>query len=210
MINTGVVAADRARVFGLTGGIASGKSTVARMFAALGAPVIDADELAREVVEPGQPALAEIVTRFGSDMLDPTGRLDRKKLGALVFSDERARDDLNAIVHPRIAAAGQRAIARYEAAGHSLVLYEAALIVEKRLYTAMAGLVVVSVPEQTQRARLMARDDIDAEAADARLAAQAPLAEKLAVADHVIDNTGTTEQTRAQVERVWRALGDCE
>lgn len=195
-----------ARVIGLTGGIASGKSTVADMLRALGAHIIDADQLARRVVEPGTPALAELVARFGADILQPDGTLDRKRLGDIVFADPEARQALNRITHPRIAAASQEAIARLAAAGVDPIVYEAALIVENQLYTWMQGLIVVSVPPEVQLARLMARDGLTEDAARARLAAQLPLADKVAVADHVIDNSGSLDDTRARVRAVWDRL----
>jgi dephospho-CoA kinase len=195
-----------ARIIGLTGGIASGKSTVSDMLRALGAHVIDADQVARDVVAPGTPALAEIQARFGSEVLQPDGALDRKKLGAIVFADAGARRELERITHPRIAAATQQEIARLSAAGVDPVIYDAALIVENRLYTWMQGLIVVSVPPETQVARLMIRDDIDEAAAQARIAAQLPLADKVAVATYVIDNGGTRAETEAQVHALWQRL----
>jgi dephospho-CoA kinase len=195
-----------ARIIGLTGGIASGKSTVSDMLRALGAHVIDADQVARDVVAPGTPALAEIRARFGSEVLQPDGALDRKKLGAMVFADAGARRELERITHPRIAAATQQEIARLSAAGVDPVIYDAALIVENRLYTWMQGLIVVSVPPETQVARLMIRDDIDEAAAQARIAAQLPLADKVAVATYVIDNGGTRAETEAQVHALWQRL----
>lgn len=194
------------RVIGLTGGIASGKSTVTEMLRALGAPIVDADLLARQVVEPGSPALAEIAERFGADVITADGTLDRKKLGAVVFEDPDARRDLNRITHPRIAMAGQQAIAAHGANGAKVVIYDAALIVENKLHLGLAGLIVVSLPREVQRRRLMARDQIDEEAAEARIAAQLPLEEKVAVADYVIDNSGTLDETRAQVEKVWAQI----
>jgi dephospho-CoA kinase len=176
------------------------------MLRELDAQVVDADELARRVVEPGAPALAEIVARFGQEVLDPSGALDRKKLGAIVFADAEARQALERITHPRIAAAASRELARLAAEGHDAVIYEAALIVEKKLYTWMDGLVVVSLPPEVQLARLMERDGIDREAAASRIAAQLPLADKIAVADHVIDNSGTQDQTRAQVRALWQRI----
>lgn len=134
------------RVIGLTGGIASGKSTVAAMLRALGAPIVDADLLAREVVEPGTPALAEIEARFGAEVLGPDGRLDRKRLGERVFADPGARAALNAITHPRIAQASAAALAELATAGHKVAFYEAALLVENRLHERLGGLIVVSVP----------------------------------------------------------------
>lgn len=195
-----------ARVIGLTGGIACGKSTVAAILRELGAPVVDADEVARRVVEPGSPALAEIAERFGPEVIDESGALDRKRLGAIVFSDPAARAELERITHPRIAATGRADIARHIAAGAEVVIYEAALIVEKQLHRAMNGLIVVSLPSDVQRQRLMIRDQIDAEEAGRRLAAQLPLADKLAVADYVIDNAGDRAQTEVRVRDLWRRI----
>jgi len=191
-------------VVGLTGGIACGKSTVAAQLAELGVPIVDADALAREVVAPGTSGLAAIVERFGSDVLLADGSLDRKKLGERVFSDPDARRALNAITHPRIAAAGLeklRALADHPAPYR---VYEAALLVENGMAKAFAALVVVTVDEATQLARLMARDGSTEDEARARIASQLPLAKKVEVADHVIDNSGAPEDTRAQV----RALHD--
>jgi dephospho-CoA kinase len=196
------------RVIGLTGGIASGKSTAAAMLRELGAPLIDADELAREVVEPGTPALAEIVARWGSGVLAPDGQLDRKKLGALVFADESQRKELNRITHPRIAAAAQERLAALRQAGAPAVVYEAALIVENQLHRGMNGLIVVSVPPDVQQRRLMQRDGLSEDEAEARLRAQLPLANKIAVATHVIDNSGTLQQTRSQVQNVWKQINE--
>lgn len=195
-----------ARVIGLTGGIASGKSTVSAMLRALGAHVIDADEVARQVVAPGSPALAEIAAQFGPDVLLPDGTLDRKKLGARVFADADARRALERITHPRIGAATQQEIARLSAAGVDPIIYDAALIVENRLYAWMQGLIVVSVPHEVQVARLMIRDDIDEAAAEARIAAQLPLADKVAVATEVVDNSGVLGETEAQVRALWARL----
>jgi dephospho-CoA kinase len=197
-----------ARIIGLTGGIASGKSLVAATLRELGAPVVDADLLARQVVEPGQPALAELAARFGPDVIAADGTLDRKRVGEIVFADPAARADLNRITHPRIAAAGQAEILRHTEAGAKVIIYEAALIVENGMHRALGGLIVVAVPREVQLARLMKRDGIDATAAEQRLAAQLPLGDKVAVATHVIDNAGTPAETRAQVERLWRQLQD--
>jgi dephospho-CoA kinase len=176
------------------------------MLRELGAPVVDADELARRVVEPGAPALAEIVAHFGPDVLGADGALDRKKLGAVVFGDAGAREALERITHPRIAAAAQAELARLAQEGHDVIIYEAALIVEKQLHTWMDGLIVVSLPAEVQLVRLMERDGIDRDAAARRLAAQLPLADKIAVADHVIDNSGPVDHTRDQVRAVWQRI----
>lgn len=179
---------------------------MARILRELGAPVVDADQLARDVVEPGSPALAEITARFGDDVIGEDGRLDRQKLGEIVFNDDEARAALNAIIHPRIAEASMSAIAAHAAAGAEAVVYEAALLVENNAYGWMHALIVVSLPPDEQRRRLMARDDITAEEAEARLRSQLPLADKVAVADYVIDNSGTLDQTRRRTEEVWAAV----
>jgi len=190
------------RVIGLTGGIASGKSTVARLLGELGADVVDADQLAREVVAPGQPALDEIVERFGRGVLDASGALDRKALGARVFADPEERRALERITHPRIAALGQARLAEI-AQRAPVAIYEAALLVEKQLHHALDGLIVVTVDEARQVERLRARDHIDEAAARARLAAQAAQIEKIRAADYVIDNSGNLEETRRQVVAAW-------
>ncbi len=194
------------RIYGLTGGIGSGKSTVAAMLRELGAPVIDADALAREVVAPGSEGLAEVVRAFGAEVLDPSGALDRKKLGAIVFADPARRRRLEGITHPRIAAEAMRRAAALGAEGHAVAFYEAALLVENGSHAGLAGLVVVSAPENVQVRRVRERDGTTEAEARARLAAQLPLAEKLRVATHVIDNAGDLGATRAQVEALWRRL----
>jgi len=191
-----------AHVIGLTGGIASGKSTVSRMLAERGAAIVDADLLARQVVEPGQPALTELVARFGTAILTPDGRLDRKRLGAIAFSDPGARGDLGRITHPRIAAASAAAIATWADAGANVVFYEAALLVENRAHAGLAGLIVVAASPEVQQARVMARDGLTAEEARARIAAQAPLADKLAAATWVIQNDGDPAALAREVDRV--------
>lgn len=190
---------DTPVLVGLTGGIASGKSTVSRALAALGVVIIDADVIAREVVEPGEPALDEIVARFGEGVLGEDGRLNREALGRVIFGDDDARRALGHITHPRI---GQRMWQRAEEAGeagHRWVIYDAALIVENGLHHMLDALIVVNTSAEVQRARLMARDGLDAAAAEARLASQLPLAEKLKHAHYIIDNDGTLEETLAQV-----------
>jgi len=190
------------RVFGLTGGIASGKSTVGRMFASLGVSVVDADMLAREVVQPGQPALQAIAQAFGPKVFLPDGSLDRKSLASLVFADDKARAKLEAILHPRIREAFQRERAIVEAKGAPLMLYEASLLVETGEYLSLDGLIVVATPLEVQVQRLAARDGLTEEEALRRIRAQAPLATKLAVADYVIDGSAPLKTTREQVHRV--------
>jgi dephospho-CoA kinase len=192
-------------VIGLTGGIASGKSTVAKLLVERGAIVIDADALARKVVEPGQPALAELVARFGAAILTADGQLDRKRLGAMTLgpgADPTARADLGKITHPRIAAASARAIAEASESGAHVVFYEAALLVENRAYQGLAGLIVVASTAEAQEARLVARDSLTLADARARIAAQAPLDAKLAVATWVIRNDGQLDHLTAQVDEL--------
>lgn len=189
---------------GLTGGIASGKSTVARMLAERGVPVIDADALAREVVGPGTAALAAIAARWPGVVRD--GALDRQALGAIVFADAAERAALEAIVHPAIRAEAFRRLETLEAAGAPVAVYEAALLVETGLDRELDALIVVSLPEEEQVRRLVARDGVPEAAARARVAAQAPLAEKLARAHYVIENTGDLADLRARVDEVWSAV----
>jgi len=192
---------------GLTGGIATGKSAVSEMFRALGAVIIDADVLAREVVEPGEPALAEIARDFGSNMIAADGRLDRKALGAVVFADSARRRRLEAITHPRIRERFDRRLG--DLAGQQfkgLVFFDAAVMIESGNYKNMDRLVVVVTDETTQIARLMARDGCTREDALARIRSQMPLSEKAKLADHVIDNSGSRAATESEVRRVQVAL----
>ena len=193
-------------VFGLTGGLASGKSTVAARFRARGVPVIDADQIAREVVEPGSEGLAAIVEAFGHGVLAPDGSLDRARLGDLVFAAADKRRALNAILHPRIAARSAQHIAALDAAGEKLACYEAALLVENNLADAFRPLVVVAVPLDVQLARATARDSSTEEQARARIAAQLPIASKTAAADYVIDNAGETTTTERRADEVLDAI----
>ena len=193
-------------VFGLTGGIGSGKSTVATHLRARGVPVIDADVLAREVVAKGSEGLAEIVATFGAEVLAEDGELDRPKLAARVFGDEDARRKLNAITHPRVRDLALARVAEHGAAGEPLVCYEVPLLVETGLADALRPLVVVSVSEATQIARTMARDGMTEAEARARIAAQMPLAEKEKLADYVIDNSGAREETLRQMDAALSAI----
>jgi dephospho-CoA kinase len=181
-------------LFGLTGGIASGKSTVAARFRGRGLPVIDADGLAREVVAPGTDGLRALVDAFGAGVLGPGGALDRGAVARIVFSDDDARRKLNAITHPRITALSMERAAALAKTGEPLACYEAALIVENGVADAFRPLVVVACPEDVQLARLLGRDGATAEDARARIRAQKPLADKVAVADFVVDTSGTLEE----------------
>mgnify|MGYP001815755816 CR=1 FL=1 len=181
---------------GLTGGIASGKSTVAVMFAELGVPVIDTDVIAREVVDPGRPALEEIRQRFGERMIDARGRLDRAAMRRAVFADDDARRDLEAILHPRIGAETRRQAA---AAGGEYQLIVVPLLVDSALREFVDRVLVVDCDEETQLERLLERDAESPDQARRMLAAQASRQERLDIADDVIVNSGTLEETRNQV-----------
>lgn len=193
------------RVFGLTGGIATGKSTVSAMFRERGVPIIDADVVAREVVEPGQPALEAIARRFPG-VIAADGTLDRALLGERIFTDPRERDALNAIVHPQVQQAVIEKTSALAAAGAPRVIYDAALLIENDLDRALDGVILVVAPREVQRARLMARNLLTAAQADARIDSQMPLELKKPRARWIIDNGGTLEATRAQVLRVYEAL----
>ena len=194
------------RLIGLTGGIATGKSTVAALLAERGATVIDSDQLAREVVEPGEPALAEIERRFGPGVIDRTGALDRAALGAIVFADPEARRALEAITHPRIAELTRQRIADAAARDASVVIVDIPLLFENNREDAVEGVLLVYAPEAVQIRRLERRDGLDEAAARQRLAAQMPIEEKRARATWIIDNSGTPEETRRQVDRWWEEL----
>jgi len=191
------------RVLGLTGGIGSGKSMVAQMFARLGAVVIDADQLAREVVEPGQPALQEIAVTFGPDVILPDGSLDRPKLAGIIFADPVERAKLDAITHPRIRALMDEQI-KVRRSGPGLVIADIPLLYENGLTNTVEAVIVVWVDPTTQLQRIRQRDGLSAEAARQRIAAQMPLDAKRARADHVIDNSGSRDNTRRQVEAIYR------
>jgi dephospho-CoA kinase len=194
----------------LTGGIASGKSTVAQRFAELGAVVIDADRLAREVVEPGTPGLARIVEEFGSGVLSADGTLDRVALGAIVFGDEQARRTLNAITHPAI---GERSRALFAAAREAdadgVVVYDVPLLADssgRGRIDEFDRVVVASAEEETRVRRLVELRGMDEADARRRIASQAPEAARLAIADDVIDTNGTLDETIAQVDALWATL----
>lgn len=191
---------------GLTGGIASGKSTVARIFSTLGVAVVDADALAREVVMPGTDGLREIVDAFGVAVLNEAGELDRKRLGAIVFGDAVARARLNAITHPKIAALSAERLSGLQDSPAPFLVYEAALLVEGGLHRAMAALIVVTSEAETQTLRIQSRDGLTPDEANARIEAQMPTEKKVAVADHVIVNDGDLAQLRARTEDVHRML----
>lgn len=193
-------------LIGLTGGIACGKSFVSRLLAERGAIIVDADQVARYVVAPGSAGLAQVVEAFGDGILAPDGALDRAKLGQMAFSDPAVRQRLEGILHPAIARESMVQLADAAARKPPLVVYDAALLIEAGRSDLFRPLVVVSAPTAVQRERLMARDGLEPADADARLAAQMPVAEKVKRADHVIHNGGTRAETEAQVDALWAAL----
>ncbi|GBC86568.1 Dephospho-CoA kinase [bacterium HR12] len=190
---------------GLTGGIGSGKTTVARMLERRGAVVFDADVLARKAVEPGTPGFNAVVERFGASVLAPGGDLDREALASIVFADPAARRDLEAIVHPEVRRMFSEACEAYRDTD-AVVVFSAPLLVETGMHSAFDVLIVVAATERTQIERLMRGRGMSEEQIRARIAAQAPLEEKAAVADILIDNEGTLEELEAQVDRVWADL----
>ena len=192
---------------GLTGGIATGKCTVTALLASPSVRVVDADALAREVVEPGTPAYARIVAEFGRDVLQPDGRLDRARVGQIVFPDPAKRKWLESVTHPAIRARFERIMADLERQGFDgILIWDAALLVESGGHKNMDKVVVVTTDPDTQLRRLTARDGSSEAAARARTASQMPLAVKARAGDYVIDNSGTREQTEARVREVYRAL----
>ncbi len=192
-------------IYGLTGGIATGKSTVAKMFSQLGVPCVDADRVAREVVAPGTPGLKEVVAKFGPRVLLPDGTLNRTALADIVFGDPKARTDLNQIMHPRIAMESARQC--NELTKHNpYVLYEAALLVETQQQDRFHGLIVTTAPEEIQRARLAARNQLSTQEIEARLNAQITNDERIALADHVIHTDTSPQETERQVHEVHRQI----
>jgi len=190
-------------VVGLTGGIASGKSTVARFLREAGVPVLDADSLGHMVLEPDGTAYHAVIERFGRGILAADGTtIDRQKLGGLVFDDPARRQELEAVTHPEITALAGRGLELIAERGEPLAVYEAALLVETGIYRGLAALVVVSCPLEDQVKRVCARDGISAPAAAARIASQLPLADKLAVADYQIVNDDDFEQLRLRTLEV--------
>ncbi|MCP4602883.1 MAG: dephospho-CoA kinase [Proteobacteria bacterium] len=194
------------KVVGLTGGIASGKSTIARFFREAGVPVIDADKLGHMVLAEDGEAYKAVVEAFGSDVLSDGGRIDRLKLGDKVFNNSERRAELEAITHPAIARLSKQGMDLIAQKGEPLAIYEAALLVETGVYKGMEALVVVSCSVANQMKRLVSRDGFSKDAAAARIASQFPLTEKLAIADYVIDNNGTIDETKIQVAKILDAL----
>ncbi|MBW2475786.1 MAG: dephospho-CoA kinase [Deltaproteobacteria bacterium] len=193
-------------ILGVTGGIASGKSTVANRFAELGAAVVSADQLAREAVRPGTETLAALVKAFGEAILTEDGTLDRKEVAALIFRDGEARHTLEAIVHPEIALLALERMAMLQEGGVSLIIYEAPLLFETGADQRVDQTLMVLVEPDVQIQRIMLRDRLNLESAKARIAAQWPQMDKVVRADYVIDNSGPLPQTRHAVDCLFKYL----
>ena len=194
------------RIYGLTGNTGTGKTTVAERLRQRGVAVVDADEMARRVVEPGTEAIAEIEKTFGEEYIDETGHLRRQALGRLVFQDPSARRKLEAITHPRVARLTQQRFQQLKEEGHHVAVYDAPLIVEANMVPMFEGLVVVIAGRDEQLARIMKRDDLSREDANHRIDAQIPIEEKAKLADFVIDNTGLESSLDGQIDALMRWL----
>jgi dephospho-CoA kinase len=198
---------DLGLTFGLTGGVASGKSTVAQYFQELGAYIIDADRVGHEIIEPGRPAYQEILERFGKDILDSSGHIDRQKLGPTVFADPQQLQLLNAIVHPRIIRRMQELAAQQQRRNpHAVVIVDAALIFESGMGGTLRKVMVAWCRPEQQLQRLMAKTGISREEAERRIQAQMPVEEKRRRADYVIDCSGSKEEASRQAERLFPEL----
>ena len=187
---------------GLTGGIATGKTTISNYLKSIDIPVLDADEYARKVVEPGTPGLAEITNTFGEQVLRADGSLNRKLLGQIVFNDSSSRQTLNDITHPRIQQMMADELHRLAEQQTPLVILDIPLLLENNNVAGADAVMVVSIPESLQLTRLMQRNNLTEKEAHARISAQMPLVEKEKLADFVIDNSGTISNTQKQVEKV--------
>ncbi|WP_405084684.1 dephospho-CoA kinase [Microbispora sp. NBC_01389] len=189
---------------GLTGGIGSGKSEVSRRLAARGAVVVDADKIAREVVEPGTPGLAQIVAAFGEGVLRPGGALDRERLGSIVFADTEKLRVLNGIVHPKVGERSEQL--QREAPDDAVVVYDVPLLAENNLAPLYDVVIVVDTPDDVRLERLLRSRGMPEADARARIAAQASREDRLRIADIVIANEGSLDQLEAQVDKVWQDL----
>ncbi|MEU7937043.1 dephospho-CoA kinase [Microbispora bryophytorum] len=189
---------------GLTGGIGSGKSEVSRRLAARGAVVVDADKIAREVVEPGTPGLAEIVEAFGEGVLRPDGTLDRERLGAIVFADAEKLKVLNGIVHPKVGERSEQL--QREAPDDAVVVYDVPLLAENKLAARYDVVIVVDTPDEVRLERLLRLRGMREADARARIAAQASREDRLRIADIVIGNEGSLDDLDAEVDKVWQDL----
>ncbi len=195
------------KIAALTGGIATGKSTIARMFQKCGAHLIDADVVARQIVAPGQPAWREIVAHFGQEILRETGELDRKQLGAIIFQHPEERQALNHITHPRVIAEIRREEARLHLRSpKTLIIVDVPLLIETGMHTDYPAVILAYLPEAAQLRRLMERDQLSEADARRRIQAQMPIEEKLRCATHVVNNAGSLEETFRQAQAIYAAL----
>ena len=194
------------KLVGLTGGIASGKSTVAAVLRRLGASIVNADELSREVVQPGQDAWNEITKSFGSDILQEDMTLDRKKLRKIVFDNPEARKKLEAIIHPRVRALAEKRIGELAAFGSSVIVYEVPLLFEAQIHLWLRPVILVACDIETQKKRLLERDHLTELEAQQHLDAQMSLAEKRKLADYVIENDTTLEELEQRVRAVLQKI----
>lgn len=190
-------------ILGITGNIASGKSSVARELARRGALVVDADQLAREVVVPGSETLRQLVSAFGTGILQSDGQLDRTALGRTIFADDQARKRLDSIMHPAIARLSVERLEQLRQQDHPLIVYEAPLLYEVGAQTRVDKVLLVTVSPEVQLQRLLDRDGLDKEQAQQRIAAQMPQQQKVARADYLIDNSGSWVATLKQIEALW-------
>ncbi|KAF6759798.1 dephospho-CoA kinase-domain-containing protein [Ephemerocybe angulata] len=193
-------------VIGLTGGIATGKSTVSNILKAKGLPVVDADIIARQVVEPGTPGLAKIRAHFGDAVIQKDGTLDRKALGSIIFNDKKQRAKLNSIVHPAVQKAMFWEVVKHWFRGERLCVLDVPLLIEGPLHRMVGNIVVVYCSEDTQLKRLMLRDGSSQEDAVSRLRSQMPIAQKMAYANIVVNNSGTREELDVQVDGLVQSL----
>lgn len=197
------------QVIGLTGGIASGKSTVSRYLSELGAVIIDADILSRHIVDPYTPAWMEIKEKFGTDVFDKEDNLDRKKMAELIFQSPLLRETLNSIIHPKVIKAVQDLIEEIKKDGSApLIVVDAPLLIEAGMTSMVDEIWVISIPEEVQIERLIKRDGISRDKAIERLRSQMPLKDKLSYADHIIENEGNLEQTYEFLEDLFQAVKD--
>jgi dephospho-CoA kinase len=196
------------KLVGLTGGIASGKSTVATMLRELGAKIINADDLARAIVQPGKEAWKEIVAAFGTEVLRPDRAIDREKLRTTIFQDAAARKRLDSITHPRIRALAQARAQELAAKGAAIVIYEAPLLFENEAHLWLRPVILVACDDFLQRRRLKARDRLNDAEIEQHIKAQMPLSEKRTLADFVIENNGDLDDLKKQVKEVWTKLAN--
>jgi dephospho-CoA kinase len=194
-------------IYGLTGGIATGKSTVAKMLRELGACIIDADQISRQVVEPNTTGAKLIEEYFGADLFSTDGQLKRDKLGQLIFHDPRARHQLNQLLHPLIMEEMQRQSDQVQQqVRNAAIIWDIPLLYEENLTNFVQKVIVIYVPEEMQRTRLQLRNNLNREEAESRILSQLPIEEKKSLADYLIDNSGTVQQTKRQVVALWNHL----